>query len=248
MDNLLIQSSQFPDEQFPRDNGAGSLKDFIHLLHEIVPLLENVRNSIEESSHRIPKASKQLSKVTQETEDATVEILNVLEAMTARITNAETHLQRLKSIIQNSKDSAKRIAEKLLASSSEAGGYSSAELTTLVVNEFIAGIDGSEAIPSIEDVLRKTKEDSMNIAMALQVQDIASQQIASVAHTIESVETQLVRALNRFENGSAGDIANDNADETPAPARAFDVDARYGGSEERQDIADEIVKQFSNNK
>ena len=55
----------------------------------------------------------------------------------------------------------------------------------------------------------------MNIAMALQVQDIASQQIASVAHTIESVEAQLVRALNRFENGNAGDIANDNADEIP---------------------------------
>lgn len=248
MDKLMIQSSQIPAEQFPRDNSAGSLKGFIHLLHEIVPLLENVRNSIEESSHRIPKASKQLSKVNQETEDATVEILNVLEGMTARITNAETHLQHLKTIIQNSKDSARKIAEKPPESSSKTGCSPSAELTMLVVNEFIAGIDGSEAIPVIEDVLSKTKEDSMNIAMALQVQDIASQQIASVAHTIESVEAQLVRALNRFENGNAGDIVNDNADEIPAPACAFDINARYGGSEERQDIADEIVKQFSTNK
>ncbi len=236
-----------PVEQFLRANTAGTLKDFIRLLHDIVPLLENVRNSIEESSNRIPKASMQLSKVNQETENATVEILNVLEAMTARISSAEAQLQRLKSIIQNSKDSAKRIAERLLASTSDAGTYSSTELTTLVVNEFISGIDSSEAIPSIEEVLRKTKEDSMNIAMALQVQDIASQQIASVAHTIESVEAQLVRALNRFENGDTGDIANDNVD-VPAPAPAFDVEARYTRSEERQDIADEIVKQFATNK
>ncbi len=247
MDSPIIQSTQLPVEQFPRANTAGTLKDFICLLHEIVPLLENVRNSIEESSNRIPKASMQLSKVNQETENATVEILNVLEAMTARISSAEAQLQRLKSIIQNSKDSAKRIAERLLASTSDPGTYSSTELTALVVNEFISGIDSSEAIPSIEEVLRKTKEDSMNIAMALQVQDIASQQIASVAHTIESVEAQLVRALNRFENGDMSDIANDNVD-VPAPAPAFDVEARYTRSEERQDIADEIVKQFATNK
>ncbi len=246
MDNPLIQSTQPPVEQFPRGNAPGTLKDFIHLLHEIVPLLENVRTSIEESSNRIPKASRQLSKVNQETENATVEILNVLEVMTARISSAEAQLHRLKDIIQNSKDSAKKNAERLLANTSDAGAYSSTELTALVVNEFISGIDSSEAIPSIEEVLRKTKEDSMNIAMALQVQDIASQQIASVAHTIESVEAQLVRALNRFENGDTSDIANDNTDELPAPA--FDVEARYTRSEERQDIADEIVKQFATNK
>ena len=248
MDKSAIQSSQILAEQFPCDNSAGGLKNFIHLLHEIVPLLENVRNSIEESSNRIPKASKQLSKVNQETENATVEILNVLEAMTARISIAETQLQRLREIIQSSRDTARKNAERLLASSSNANATSSTELTALVVNEFISGIDSCEAIPSIEEVLRKTKEDSMNIAMALQVQDIASQQIASVANTIESVEAQLVRALDRFENGSASDIAQDNADDIPAIAHAFDVDARYTRSEERQDIADEIVKQFSKNK
>ncbi|GEM_PF-1186251 len=246
MDMSLIQSSQMAAEQFPRDNSAASLKDFIHLLHEIVPLLENVRNSIEESSLRIPKASKQLSKVNQDTENATVEILNVLEAMTARISEAEVHLKRLKVVTQNSKDSAKKIAERLFASTSDAGAYSSAEITALVVNEFVSGIDSSEAIPAIEEVLSKTKEDSMNIAMALQVQDIASQQIASVAHTIESVEVQLVRALNRFENGGASDIADDNANEKLEKEHAFDVDARYTPAEERQDAADEIVKQFSN--
>ena len=248
MEKSVIQSSLLPEEQFPHEGNAATLKDFVHLLHEIVPLLENVRNSIEESSRRIPKASKQLSKVNQETESATVEILNVLEGMSARISDAEAQLERLKGIIQNSKASAKRIAERLLAGTPQASDYSAAELTALVVNELISGIDSSEVIPAIEKVLHKTKEDSMNIAMALQVQDIASQQIASVAHTIESVESQLVRALSRFENGDAGNIAKDNADEAPPPSLTFDVNAQYTPSEERQDIADEIVKQFSLNK
>jgi len=246
MEKEMIHQPEMPVEQFPRDNSAGIMKDFVHLLHEIVPLLENVRSSIEESSSRIPKATMQLSKVNQETENATVEILNVLEAMTSRITNAEKQLQRLKEMLQNSKDFAKKTAERLLVNTSDTNSCSATELTVLVVNEFINGIDGSEAIPSIERVLRETKEDSMNIAMALQVQDIASQQIASVAHTIESVETQLVRALSRFESGSTQDIAEDNSSDGPEPALAFDVNARYSCSEERQDAADEIVKQFSN--
>jgi chemotaxis regulatin CheY-phosphate phosphatase CheZ len=245
MDKALLQTTELSTEQFPRDNNAGILKDFIHLLYEIVPLLENVRNSIEESSSRIPKATMQLSKVNRETENATVEILNVLEAMTARITDAETQLQQLKGNIQNSKDSSKKNAERLLANSSGASSYSSIELTALVVNEFIQGIDSSDAIPAIEKDLRETKVDSMNIAMALQVQDIASQQIASVAHTIESVETQLLHALDRFENGNARDIALGNAADRSAKCQVFDVDARYSNSGGQQDIADEIVKQFS---
>ena len=247
MDSPFFASPVNPEEQVQRDNGGASLKDFIHLLHEIVPLLENVRNSIEESSHRIPKATKQLSKVNQETEDAAVEILNVLEAMTSRISEAEAQVTQLKGIIQGFKISSKRIADGLTNGNAEAGAYSSTELVTVIVNEIVSRIDGSEALPAIENVLRRTKEDSMNIAMALQVQDIASQQISSVAHTIESVEAQLVHALSRFEHGDTSDIVHDNAEELPA-APVFDVDARYSPTDERQDIADEIVKQFSEKK
>jgi len=248
MEKAILESTQRPGMQSPDGDNSGILKDFIHLLHEIVPLLETVRNSIEESSHRIPKATMQLSRVNEETENATVEILNVLETMTARITSAEAQLRRLKGVIQSAKDSAKKVTESFMQNASAANAYSATEITALVVNEILSGIEGSEAIPSIERFLRETKEDSMSIAMALQVQDIASQQIAGVAHSIEAVEAQLVKALERFERGTTGDIVRENVEEASLLARTFDVDARYTKSGDRQDIADEIVKQYSSQK
>lgn len=248
MDNVSIQKHLQPVEQALSDTGAGVMKDFIHLLHEIVPLLENVKNSIEDSSSRIPKASTQLSKVTQATESATVEILNVLDAMTAKITNAEGQLQKLKSVIQNSKGAAKKVSEQLRSTTSGNGAYAYVELLTLIANEYVAGIDHESTISTVEKLLSETKEDSMNIAITLQVQDITSQQIAGVAHIIESVQTQLAHALDRFENGEASEIAKENVQQPTTAGPAFDIDAHFTKPGERQDVADEIVKQFSHDK
>jgi hypothetical protein len=74
----------------------GVIEDFIQHVRGVIPLLENVKSSIEESSSRIPKASMQLSKVTEATESATVEILNVVEAVTAQIEKTEKELKGIK--------------------------------------------------------------------------------------------------------------------------------------------------------
>ncbi len=75
------------------------MKDLLQLLRDTIPLLENVRNSIQDSAGRIPKASDQLSKVSEATETATVEILDLVEEMTDRFTKAEARLQEVKSTI-----------------------------------------------------------------------------------------------------------------------------------------------------
>jgi len=248
MNNAATHTNILPGEPHARVDNSGIMKDFARLLHEIVPLLENVKNSIEESSSRIPKASMQLSKVTQATESAAVEILNVLESMTAKISSVEDQLQKLKSVIQNSKDSAKKISDQLCSTSSGNGAFAYVEMLTLIVNEYVAGIDNEHAILAMEKLLDETKKDSMNIAMALQVQDITSQQIAGVAHIIESVQTQLANALDRFENGEALEVAKENVEQYQSAAPTFDIDAHFTKSVERQDLADEIVKQFANGK
>ena len=50
-----------------------------------IDLLDRIKGAIEESSNKIPKAAVQLSTVTQATEMATVEILNVLDTMSHKI-------------------------------------------------------------------------------------------------------------------------------------------------------------------
>ncbi|HTY39056.1 MAG TPA: protein phosphatase CheZ [Bacteroidota bacterium] len=200
------------------ENDIGVIEDFIQHVRGVIPLLENVKNSIEESSSRIPKASMQLSKVTEATESATVEILNVVEAVTAQIEQSAKQLNDVKSFV---------------LSASQVPG-----------NE-----EAVKAIASIEKTLSETKDNSMNIAIALQVQDITSQQIAGVSHTIESIRQQLFHALRRFEDPADESAAGAGTGEaSAAQAKHFDGDANFTKAPDRQDLADEIIKQWNQNK
>ena len=195
------------------DTDVGMIRDFIEHVRGIIPLLEHVKDSIEESSSRIPKASKQLNEVTTATESATVEILNVLETMTTRIGQTEKELGVVRRFVE--------------------GVAASPESATVL-----------KSVDTAEQMLAETKDNSMNIAIALQVQDITSQQIAGVAHTIESIRLALGKALKRFDSpdGAAGE---DGQGENKA--MHFDGDAQFTTTPDRQDLADEIIKQWNNN-
>jgi chemotaxis regulatin CheY-phosphate phosphatase CheZ len=68
---------------------SGSVESVINALQKVIALLDRIKNAIEESSGKIPKASIQLNTVTQATEMATVEMLNVLDTIARRIEAAE---------------------------------------------------------------------------------------------------------------------------------------------------------------
>jgi len=212
------KSNTYSTRRSDDDDQAGLIKDFIAHVRGIVPLLEHVKDSISESSNRIPKASMQLSKVTEATESATVEILNVLEAMTEKISASQGHL--------------KTISQFVTGVASDAGRE-----------------EALSAIASINRVLTETKDDSMNIAVALQVQDITSQQIAGVSHTIESIRLQLAEALDRFDkpedDGSAIPTKAKGSSDKGSGSTHFDGDADFSKKPDRQDMADEIVKQWA---
>jgi chemotaxis regulatin CheY-phosphate phosphatase CheZ len=118
-----------------------------------------------------------------------------------------------------------------------------AELNMQIIKRGHCG--GSEvdaAVVSVEASLTETGQDSMNIAMALQVQDITSQQIASVAFLIESVRQQLVDALGYLnQDGVERGLPPDGVAGT---ATHFDSNALYTKSTERQDTADTIINQW----
>jgi chemotaxis regulatin CheY-phosphate phosphatase CheZ len=179
-----------------------SVRNVLDTLFGIIPLLDRIKVSIEESSGAIPKASTQLSSVTQATESATVEILNTLDRMAGRIDAAEAGLDAL------------RIA---------------------------LGPDSplQEHIGVIEKVVADTRQDSMSIAMALQVQDITSQQIAGVTQMIEAVRSQLIDVAGQLDREQERQVA------PPPPAAGhFDSNAQYTLTGERQHEADEIIQQW----
>lgn len=219
------------------------VSDFISLLREIVPLLEGVKVSIEESSGRIPKAAQQLSKVTQATESATVDILNALEAMSTRIVDAEKELGTVTRYVENVKLSVGSMLSGPGAPANDSASGGAHPALTEMLHDYIRKSDIENTVARIRAILADTRTDTMNITMALQVQDITSQQIAGVSQTIESVRKQLIRTLERFERGDTA--PEQEASEKGAPA--FDGEAQYGAATARQDLADEIVRQWNTN-
>ena len=157
-----------------------SVRNVLDTLFGIIPLLDRIKISIEESSGAIPKASTQLSSVTQATESATVEILNTLDRMAGRIDAAEAGLDcsrtgiwiRIHRCRRRSGSSRRSLAE--------------------------------------------TRQDSMAIAMALQVQDITSQQIAGVTQMIEAVRSQLLDVAGQLDREHERQVA-------PPPPAAEDI-------------------------
>jgi chemotaxis regulatin CheY-phosphate phosphatase CheZ len=185
----------------------------------------------------MPDVSKQLSSVTQATESATVEILNVLEAMTATVTSAQISLASAKKNHEASSAFVPKLHELITA-------QPEGELHS--VWQQYASVESNEThMLQIEQALASTSEQSMSIAMALQVQDITSQQIAGATHLIEQVENQLQAALDQFESPEeARKKEATSSPEVVRPHLTFDSGATYTKDATRQQEADEITKQF----
>jgi chemotaxis regulatin CheY-phosphate phosphatase CheZ len=216
------------------------MKDLLQLLRDTVPLLENVRNSIQDSAGRIPKASDQLSKVSVATETATVEILDLVEQMTERFNKAERRLKEVKATILQLREN---VNVSLAVLSSMPYGELAKEKYEEAIGSVSAYFGDSKAeqiLLETETLFTTTKNDYMNIAIALQVQDITSQQLVGVADIINSIQTQLGQALQRFDHGVL------DAEVLPEDKRpkTYDMDGQYTKAPERQLSADEIVRQW----
>ena len=75
------------------DDTVQTTESVISALQKVITLLDRIKNAIEESSNKIPRASVQLNTVTQATELATVEILDVLDLMGTKIHIIENGLK-----------------------------------------------------------------------------------------------------------------------------------------------------------
>ncbi len=216
---------------------AAIMKDVLQLLRDIVPLLESVRHSIQESTKHIPDASAQLSKVSQATESATVEILDVIDGLSLELTKAQEEIQTLQhKLVTTRTDMLESISALKV------------QITDQRLLQHLQSIEEHFVCTSVDQFLANmfklfdtTKQQYMSIAMALQVQDITNQQIVGVSHIIEKIYQHLATALKRFEHGVHD--ADINILEEPKPI-VVDVNAEYTKSPERQLTADEIIRQW----
>jgi chemotaxis regulatin CheY-phosphate phosphatase CheZ len=145
-----------------------------------------------------------LNTVTQATELATVEILDVLDLMGTKI----------------------HLLEK---------GMNEFDQTGISENQLVM-------LTGIKQTLSELKENTSNITVALQVQDITAQKIGAANHLIESVRKELLNELNYFETAKQNtDIARRQVEVEIDGPRAYDINASYMKTPEHQSKIDEVV-------
>ncbi len=237
------------------------LEEIFLFVSDIEPILNEINTSIKENLKKMPKASKQLSKVTEATELATTEILDILDGLSYKNDLINSNIQKINELV-NIKENKPLDLLKLLINGynngSDLNGF--AKQITEFVNVYENNLDKkiSDILTNTKDINNSIVNDSSSIAMSLQVQDITSQQIAAVNNLLETVQGRLSVIMEKFKASELENIINDefesHYDSKPKVSVmhrtiAFDPDAvdSLDISKNRQNDVDEIFQKSENN-
>jgi chromosome segregation ATPase len=214
------------------------IQSLVDFMQDTVPLLENINHSIADSTSKIPKASNQISNVTNATELATTEILDLVDVISNTVVSIENTVKSIREKSKAQKEIINEIAK--IASSDE-------RIAALVASYHEQEEDDSSYDEMIEKFAKITM-DAYNITLSLQVQDITSQQLAAVNHLIESVQDRLASLISDFDENEVKNLsdrisgaAQDSGIIAPDGA-TFDPNAAYDKDPTRQGFVDNVVK------
>jgi hypothetical protein len=222
------------------------LEDLFLFVKEMAPMLNEMNMSIQESSAKMPKAVQQLDKVTSATEMATHEILDKIEDMLNKLGEIGKSFE-----IMNKRMAAEQEAIAGITSSIE-------ELLKLpkirkslskvfedektreqgikikdIVDKFLAEKVDEQLPEKVTQLLNETQSDAYGIMNSLQVQDITAQQIQAAHAMLRSIQERLNEIILKYSEAEPPEMMHETQG-------AFDENATYFKSEERQNLVDEI--------
>lgn len=203
-----------------------SLVDF---MREMVPLLENINHSISESASKMPQATNQIADVTQATEMATTQILDRVDEISNSCNSIEKYLNRKEESAQKRRDLLQNL---LMRYENEPEIVETVTLLKELEN-------GSAEREEIIKILGKISDDTYQITMALQVQDITAQQLAAVNHLIDSVRVKLSSLIIDISEAQLDDQIAAAKMEMPEGVH-FDPNASFTDTVGKQDAVDSI--------
>lgn len=207
-----------------------TLQKIVDFMQATIPLLETVNKSITESTGKLPKAAVQINSVTNATEVAVTEILDVVDGATNDLTTIMKKLESLRSRVQKQGESIQRLVAKY------PDDPDIKELVQNGLNPEVLQQDYTEVI----NLSEKIQGGLMNITISLQVQDITSQQLASANHLMSSIQTKLssllfdidTKEIMKHHIDTHIDISKD---------LAFNPEARYDKNHGNQAFVDTLV-------
>ncbi|MEW6654374.1 MAG: protein phosphatase CheZ [Bacteroidota bacterium] len=207
-----------------------TLQKIVDFMQATIPLLETVNQSIQESTNKLPKAAVQLDSVTNATEVAVTEILDVVDAATSDCVTIISKLESLRTRLDSQKNSIQRLTEKY---------PDDPDVKELVTNGLAPEII-HEDYTSVIALADKIQAGLMNITISLQVQDITSQQLASANHMMNSIQQKLSSLLYDIDVNELKGTAEDTRINVSSDL-AFNPEARYDKNHDTQAFADILV-------
>ena len=275
--NLLLQKAEELKALFVLGQRViPFLEEIFMFIKDITPLLDEINFSIEENLQKMPKASQQLSRVTEATEIATTEILDTLDGMSYKSDVISGNLKQMTALQAKQHHivtSLRGIIERGEATGGGSGTVS--DLISLLqsltdqphsqqdrqlppVEEITPDI--TNLVNNSEDVLESIRMDTTQIMMALQVQDITSQQLAAVNNLLQTVQSRLGQIMVQFKGSDLGELIGVTAGKGAKSAPdhsvskisemhrtiAFDEDAvsALDSKAKRQDMVNDIFTDF----
>ena len=213
------------------------LEELFNFVQEVIPLLDEINKSISDSTSKMPRASSQLSKVTQATEMAATEIFDMVD-------NILYKLGEMKAEHSENAEAIKKVVRldshilRLLRNELE--GKNDVLLTK--INQIhLEKLRTHKKLISFYDkmseILDTVHDSTSSIMMSMQVQDITAQQIAAVNHLIESVEERLATLIRRFKEADDDNFIERKRHSMP---HVFDPNATYDTSGDKQQLADSV--------
>jgi chemotaxis regulatin CheY-phosphate phosphatase CheZ len=207
-----------------------TLQKIVDFMQATIPLLETVNKSIAESAGKLPKAAIQIDSVTNATEVAVTEILDVVDGATNDLLLIIKKLESLHKRVQKQGETIQRLITKY------PDDPDVQELVQNGLNPEVMQRDSGEVMSLAE----KIQNGLMNITISLQVQDITSQQLASANHLMSSIQTKLSSLLYDMDTK---EIMQHHVDTQIDLSKdlAYNPEARYDKHHENQSFVDSLV-------
>ncbi|MEM6647889.1 MAG: hypothetical protein AAF730_16715, partial [Bacteroidota bacterium] len=226
------------------------MEDVLGFLRDITPILDDINASAKFSTSNMPKAASQLQSVSQATELATTEILNVLDQLFVRIDEVEDEVKSATSQQGEADKADEELYQRLEVLLAQDHADLWAEVQAHQERHTEARQAAVDATATVVAFASQMRSQLSTIMMSLQVQDITAQKLASVNQLIEAVQNRMDRLTRQLAGGERAKVPH--RAEKPKPAASgflpavFDGAADYNHerSVERQSSADEIINQF----
>lgn len=224
-----------------------ALKRMVNFAEIAIPAVEHMIETLPQSSGNIPQAASNLGKVTEATELATTEIMDVVDGVTESLGK---EAQRIEETVDRYLEGARAHAEQLrgvsdlLSSTNGKGNAASVKKALKVLQqqqEVLKTRTGEteSAFREVAGSLRKTNDLMFQIMDALQFQDITAQQIEATKAILSRLDGEIRKLSEEFAQGAGG---------APFPFHTegvFDPEAAYDHqrAQQRQREADGFFEQ-----